>query len=137
MAAAMARCISVLRAMRSGELPGGEEGQILAVVDPVIAPLARVDQIEGTVDGDAVQPGREGRPRVEAGRGAVGPQKRLLHDVVGIGGVAGDAVCRPVEGAGMPLDQNAEGLVIAAAYPVPSSFRVDCIVGLDVSRGRG
>jgi hypothetical protein len=63
-----------------------------------------------------VEPGRERGPRVEALDGAIGAEKRLLDDVVGVGGVAGDAVRRAVDAARVALDEEAEGLIVPAAY---------------------
>src|SRR5687768_5137700 len=94
----------------------GDEGEVVVVVDAMVAALARVDQVERTVDGDAMQPGGEGGACVERVRGPIGAQKRLLHDVVRVGGVPGDAVRGPVDPARVPLDQHAKRVVVAAAY---------------------
>src|SRR5688572_19675305 len=62
-----------------------------------------------------MDPGGETGPRVEALDGAVGAEERFLDDVVRVGGVGGDAVRGAVNGARVPLDEKAEGLIVSAA----------------------
>src|SRR5947209_1645555 len=83
----------------------------------LVGPSARAQQIERTVDGDAVQPRDEVRALLEIAQLAVGAQESLLHDVVGIMFISSHAIGHPKHRFGVTLDQLPEGVGIAGSGP--------------------
>jgi hypothetical protein len=79
-----------------------------------VPPLAPADVVAGVGD-DAVQPGVEVVVAVEAVEVAEGPQERLLHGVLGQGGVAEAAHGVAVHGPVVAQHDLAERVVVAGA----------------------
>ena len=75
----------------------------------------RPNQVDRAVHGDAVQPGAEVRPRLEAAQLLVGLQERLLHHVLGVRGAAGHPVRQPVDSAAVALDERPKRLAVSVA----------------------
>ena len=72
----------------------GRSRQVVAELDLGAQP-ARARPVDRAVDDDPVQPGTERPAAVEAVEVAHGGQERLLGDVLGGGGVAGDELRGP------------------------------------------
>src|SRR5262249_28698857 len=72
--------------------------------------------IEGFVEDDAGEPGREPGVAAKAVEIAEGADVSLLYDVLGLGLVADDAAGDAIEPAVMPLNHDSEGGVVATAH---------------------
>ena len=62
-----------------------------------------------------MQPAREPRALLEPAQVAVGAEKGVLHDVLGVLLVSGHAVREAEDGAAVALDQGAKGAFVALA----------------------
>ncbi len=93
------------------------ERRRLGLVGDLGACLALAQVVERRVHGDAVDPGGEAGAAVEAVQGAVGAQEGLLHDVLGAGRVAGDAVGEVEDHASMTVHQGSEGVLVTRGSP--------------------
>src|SRR5438552_10882395 len=71
--------------------------------------------VEGHVGGDAVDPARQRRPPLEAYALAHHLQEDVLDDLLGVGGVARDAVGQAVHAARIPAHQGFERTGVAAS----------------------
>ena len=60
-----------------------------------------------------MQPGAEPGPRLEFLQLGIGADERVLHHVLGVGFVAGDAVGHAEDGTAVPLDERAKCLPIS------------------------
>src|SRR5207249_2327079 len=75
---------------------------------PMLAPL-----IETQVDDDAVEPGRELRPAVEAPRRLEDPDEGLLRQVARVLGVSHDGPCEPVRASLVARDEGVKRRLVA------------------------
>ena len=71
--------------------------------------LAAVDDVQGAVRGDAVEPGRDAGAAAEAGEPAVGGDERLLQRVLGVVGVAREPEHDGVDPVAVAAHQLVEG----------------------------
>ena len=92
---------------------------------PVPLALLLRQDLDGRVDGDAVEPGPEAGAVIEAGERAVGAQERLLHRVLGARLVANDAEGHAEELLAVALHQRPERLGV----PGPGSVHENGVVG--------
>jgi hypothetical protein len=79
-----------------------------------LGPLAAA-LVERHVDRDAVEPGAERRPALEAAGLAEQRQEDVLHDLLGVGGRAADAGGDAVHAGGEAVHQRLERRRIAGA----------------------
>jgi hypothetical protein len=74
---------------------------------------AAFDEIEGAVHGDAVDPGAKGGLFTEAGELFIGEEEGFLGGLLGVDGVAGDAVGHAKNGGEVTIHEHAKGVSIA------------------------
>ena len=103
--------------LRLGSSRAGQLGRFGIAAVVTVSAAAGTEQIERTVDGDAVQPGAEVRALLEVLELAVGAKERLLHHVVGIMFISGHAIRHSKCGPGVPLDQLPERIGVAGSGP--------------------
>ena len=83
------------------------------IADPLLPGMPRPHHVHRAVRDDAVEPGGEVGPRLEAAQLAVGPQKTLLHDILGILLVARHPEGQLKRTPAVPLHEGAESLAVA------------------------
>ena len=101
--------------MGDGDVFGGGAGLDGDGVPAEIAGAA-FDEIEGAVHGDAIDPGAEGGLFAEAGEFFVGEEEGLLCCLLGVDGIAGDAVGHAKNGGEMTVHEHAKCVSIASEY---------------------
>ena len=75
--------------------------------------LSFVLHIEGTVDGDAIDPGSEFGARLEAFELLIAAKEGFLNDLFSIGLVAGDAEGHAEDGVAVAYDECAVGFFVS------------------------
>ena len=88
---------------------------LAGLLDRLMRPPSR--PVEGQIEHDPIKPGGEPRDLgIERRRVAPDPQERILADVVGLGGIANDALRDPNCAPHVAAHQNAEGLRLTRGY---------------------